>query len=300
MRFTKMRTLDFALKISRLNLNSHIFCVQRKYKENMMKKNFLNLIFVAGLFSIAALLCSCQKKSSLDLLEQIKQRGEITVAMEGVWAPWTYHDESDELVGFDVEVAKAIAQKLGVRAKFAEVEWDGIFAGMDSKRYDIALNGVEITPEREQKYDFSIPYGYIRTALVVRSDNSDIKTFKDLNGKVSTNSLGSTYADLAESFGANVITIDTLEETIQLVEHGRADATLNAEVSFMDYFKEHPNAKVKIVALTEEASQVAIPVRKGKETETLKAAINTAIEELRADGTLSAISQKYFGKDISE
>ena len=271
-----------------------------RMKEKIVKRNFSNLVFVVGIFFAANLICSCQKKSSLDLLEQIKQRGEITVAMEGVWSPWTYHDENDELVGFDVEVAKAIAQKLGVRAKFAEVEWDGIFAGMDSKRYDIALNGVEITPEREQKYDFSVPYGYIHTALIVRNDNSEINSFEDLKGKVSTNSLGSTYADLAESYGANIITIDTLEETIQLVEHGRAHATLNADVSLMDYLKAHPEAKVKIVALTENAAQIAIPIRKGKENETLKLALNSAIEELRADGTLSAISEKYFGKDISE
>lgn len=266
----------------------------------MLKRFFLYLGFVAGIVFTVISISSCQKKSSLDLLEQIKQRGEITVAMEGVWSPWTYHDENDELVGFDVEVAKAIAQKLGVRAKFAEVEWDGIFAGMDSKRYDIALNGVEITPERAQKYDFSIPYGYIHTALIVRNDNSDIHSFEDLNGKTSTNSLGSTYADLAERYGANVITIDTLEETIQLVEHGRAHATLNADVSFMDYLKAHPDSEVKIVALTEDASQIAIPIRKGKETETLKAALNAAIEELRAEGTLSALSEKYFGKDISK
>ena len=68
----------------------------------------------------------------------------------------------------------------------------------------------------------------------------------------------------------------------------------------MDYFKAHPDAKVKIVALTENAAQIAIPIRKGKENETLKLALNSAIEELRADGTLSAISEKYFGKDISE
>lgn len=268
--------------------------------EEKMKVIFSRLLFVTGIFLVAISICSCRKKQPLDLLEQIKRRGEITIAMEGVWSPWTYHDENDELVGFDVEVAKAIAQKLGVRAKFAEVEWDGIFAGMDSKRYDIALNGVEITPEREQKYDFSIPYGYIHTALIVRSDNSEINSFEDLKGKTSTNSLGSTYADLAESYGANIITIDTLEETIQLVEHRRAHATLNADVSFMDYLKAHPDAPVKIVALTEDSSRIAIPIRKGKETETLKAALNSAIEELRAEGTLSEISEKYFGKDIAK
>ena len=95
-----------------------------------------------------------------DQLARIQAQGEIVIATEGAWAPWTYHDENDVLVGFDVEVAQAIAAKLGVTAKFVETEWDGIFAGLDSSRYDMAANGVEITEERAQKYDFSTPYGY--------------------------------------------------------------------------------------------------------------------------------------------
>ena len=105
-----------------------------------------------------------------DQLLDIQSKGEIVVATEGAWAPWTYHDEAGTLVGFDVEVAQAIAAKLGVTATFAETEWDGIFAGLDSGRYDIAANGVEVTEERARKYDFSTPYGYIRTALIVRGE----------------------------------------------------------------------------------------------------------------------------------
>ncbi len=263
-----------------------------------MKKS---IIYTMVLIAASAMtLGGCKKRPEGDLLSQVKSRNELSVATEGVWAPWTYHNEKDELVGFDVEVAKAIAQKLGVPAKFYEVEWDGIFAGIDSKRYDLTLNGVEITPERLEKYDFSIPYAYIHTALIVRKDNNDIKSFKDLNGKTSTNSLGSTYADLAEKYGAKTIVIDTIEETMQLVEHGRADATLNADVSFYDYLNAHPDAPLKIVALTDEASSVAVPMRKGNETASLKNAISKAVEELRKDGTLSAISIKYFGKDISK
>ena len=93
--------------------------------------------------------------------------------------------------------------------------------------------------------------------------------------------------------------IDTLEETIQLLTAGRIDATLNADVSFYDYLNVHPDADFKLVAFTEEASHVAIPLRKGDETATLLEAINNAIEELRADGTLSELSEKYFGQDIS-
>ncbi len=235
-----------------------------------------------------------------DLLAQIQEKGELVVAMEGTWAPWTYHDEQDALVGYDVEVAQHIAEKLGVTATFVECEWDGIFAGIDAKRYDIAVNGVEITDERAEKYDFSDPYAYIRTAIIVKGDNDEITGFEDLEGKNTANTLTSTYAELAESYGAVTTGVDDLNQTFELLLAGRVDATLNAEVSFYDYLNAHPDAEVKIAALTEEASYVAIPMRKGAETETLRAAVNRAIAELSEEGVLSELSNKYFGTDISQ
>ena len=235
-----------------------------------------------------------------DQLAEIKAKGEIVVATEGAWAPWTYHDEQGNLVGFDVEVAKAIADKLGVTATFAETEWDGIFAGLDAGRYDIAANGVEVTDERAEKYNFTTPYGYIRTALIVRGDNDDITSFEDLAGKHTANSIASTYMTLAESYGATAVGVDTLDQTIQMVLSGRADATLNAEVSFYDYMAVHPDANIKVVALTDDASRVSIPVRKDEKSASLLEAINQAIAELDEEGELSRISEKYFGKDITK
>lgn len=235
-----------------------------------------------------------------DQLAAIKAKGEIVVATEGAWAPWTYHDEQGNLVGFDVEVAKAIADKLGVTATFAETEWDGIFAGLDAGRYDIAANGVEVTDERAEKYNFTTPYGYIRTALIVRGDNDDITSFEDLTGKHTANSIASTYMTLAESYGATAVGVDTLDQTIQMVLSGRADATLNAEVSFYDYMAVHPDANIKVVALTDDASRVSIPVRKDEKSASLLEAINQAIAELDEEGELSRISEKYFGKDITK
>lgn len=234
-----------------------------------------------------------------DQLARIQSSGEITVATEGTWAPWTYHDEDGALVGYDVEVAQAIAAKLGVTATFAETAWDGIFAGLSAGRFDLAANGVEVTEERAQTYDFSVPYGYIRTALVVRGDNADIASFEDLAGKRTANSIASTYMTLAESYGAEVLGVDTLDETIQMLLAGRVDATLNADVSFYDYLNVHPDAAFKLVDETDEASHVCIPVRKGGGSDTLLAAVNEAIDALRADGTLAEISEKYFGSDIS-
>lgn len=242
---------------------------------------------------------SAASAASSDLLSTIQNRGTLIVALEGAWQPWSYHDESDTLVGYDVEVSRAIAEKLGVEPEYVESDWDSLFAGMDAGRYDMVCNGVEITEERSKTYDFTTPYGYIHTALAVKKDNDSITSFEDLDGKTTANSLASTYMELAESYGATVQGIDTLEETIQLLTAGRIDATLNADVSFYDYFNVHPDADFKIVAQTEEASHVAIPLRKGEETATLLEAINAAIDELRAEGTLTELSEKYFGQDIS-
>ena len=236
--------------------------------------------------------------SAADQLAAIQASGKLIVALEGAWQPWSYHDESDTLVGYDVEVSRAIAEKLGVEPEYVESDWDSLFAGLDAGRYDMVCNGVEVTEERAKTYAFTTPYGYIHTALAVRKDNTDITSFEDLKGKTTANSLASTYMELAESYGATVQGIDTLEETIQLLTAGRIDATLNADVSFYDYLNVHPDADFKLVAQTAEASHVAIPVLKSEDTAYLDA-LNTAIEELRADGTLKTLSEKYFGQDIS-
>ena len=281
----------------------------------MKRRTFISLMSVmaaAGVLTLAG--CSSNSDSSAaasgaassaastgaaDQLAAIQTNGKLVVALEGAWQPWSYHDESDTLVGYDVEVSRAIAEKLGVEPEYVESDWDSLFAGLDAGRFDIVCNGVEVTDERSKTYDFTTPYGYIHTALAVRKDNEDIKSFEDLKGKTTANSLASTYMELAESYGATVQGIDTLEETIQLLTAGRIDATLNADVSFYDYLNVHPDADFKLVAQTEDASHVAIPVRKGDDSASLLEAINTAIEELRADGTLKALGEKYFGQDIS-
>lgn len=249
-------------------------------------------------------LTSCKEKEPdkpepADTLEAIKQRGYITIAMEGAWAPWTYHDEDDKLVGYDVEVGQAIADYLGVEARFVEGEWDGLLAGLDAGRYDVMINGVDYTEERAEKYYFSDPYMYYHTALMVQADNTDITSFEDLKGKKTANSAGSTYEQLALDFGAECTTVDSLDETLELLISGRIDATLNAEVSFYDYLLVHPDAPIKMVDFTKDSNQVVIPMRKVAENLTLQAEINKCLAAMKKDGRLSAISIKYFNKDHS-
>ena len=190
-----------------------------------MTHNFNSLVkFGLGLFmagSASLMLVGCDKapsgnssSASRDHLARIKSAGELKVGLEGDWQPFSFHDEKDKLVGYDVEVAQNLAKKLGVKAKIVEGPWDGLFAGMDSGRYDLVINGVDITPERAKTYDFSTPYAYDRTVLITRSDNNDIHSFNDLKGKTTANSIGSTYQEIGEKYGAKVSGVDTLAETV--------------------------------------------------------------------------------------
>ena len=269
-------------------------------------KKVISLLLALALCACLLAACGGGKNSGdptsdapADLLAKIREKGSVTIAMEGTWAPLTYHDEADRLVGYDVEVGQKIAEKLGVEAEFIEGEWDGLLAGLEAGRYDIMINGVDITPERQQKYDFSTPYAYNRTAVIVRGDDDSIKTMEDLAGKNTANTISSTYAEVAEKYGAAVTGVDDLNQTMELLLSGRIDATLNAEVTFYDYMKAHPDANIKIACIDPEETSVAIPMRKGDETASLLAAVNQALAELAAEGELTALSEKYFGTDIS-
>ena len=247
---------------------------------------------------VLAAACCASLAEGADLLQQITDRGYITIATEGDWPPYTYHDESNALVGYDVEIGAAIAEYLGVEARYAETNWDAILAGVKDGRFDIACNGVSYTEARAESYNFSTPYLYTPSVLVVRSDNQEIRTVDDLQGKKTANTISSIYAGIAEEYGAEVIGVDTLADTIQLVIQGRADATINAAVSIDDYLKEHPDAPITIVQRLD-GDINAFPVRKDESTDTLLAAVNEALQAMRDDGRLAELSNKYFGADLT-
>ena len=234
-----------------------------------------------------------------DLLAKVQNSGKLVIAMEGNWAPWTYENEDGELVGFEVEVSRAVAEKLGVTPEYVTGEWDGLLAGVQAGRYDVMANGVGYTEERAQAYYYSDFYAFNRTALVVRGDNEEIKSLEDLDGKTTCNSANSTYQLLAEKYGATVKDVESLAGTIDELMAGRVDATLNAEVSINDYMREQPDADIKIVAYDPDVEQVGMIMPYGASSDSLRDAINQALEELRADGTLTEISNKYFGMDIT-
>lgn len=172
-----------------------------------------------------------------------------------------------------------------------------MLAAFDAGKADIAMNQVSITQERKKKYNFSEPYTVAYAALVVRADNEEIKSFADLKGKKSVHSATSNWADMARSYGAEVVTADGFSKGVELIIARRADATINDNITFFDYMKQRPNAPLKIAAQGNEPIYSAVLLKKDGE---LTAQINSALKSLKQKGVLKEISLKYFGKDITE
>lgn len=230
-----------------------------------------------------------------NLLEKVKSNGKMVVATEGTWAPYTYVDDNGNLTGYDVEVARAVAGKLGVEAEFVTGDFDGFLIGLDNGVYDAVFNCIDVTEERAAKYDFSDPYINSTVVLITKADNDAINSFDDLDGKTTTNTITSSYAATAEECGATVLGANTFEETINLVLQGRADATLNSQGSYDDYISVHGDTPLKIVDSF--VSYAAVPVKKGEDA--FVEAINNALKELKADGTLSKLSIQFFDEDVT-
>lgn len=233
-------------------------------------------------------------------LAAIQQAGVIRIGTEGTYAPFSFHDAAGKLVGFDVDLGRAIAAKLGVKAEFVEGRWDGLIAGLDAKRYDAVINQVGINPERQAKYDFSDPYISSPAVLIVRTSDTAIRAFSDLKGRKSANTITSNFGKLAQASGAEIVPVQGFNEAIDLLLSRRVDATVNDKLSYLDFKHKKPNAPVKVAA---EASGPSVEssgvlIRKGQTA--LRTAINKALADLKADGSYKAISERYFGVDVSK
>lgn len=238
---------------------------------------------------------------SSDLLQRINSGGTINVGTEGTYPPFTYHDESGKLTGYDVEVTRAIADKLGVKVDFKETQWDAMLAGLDSKRFDMVANQVSLTtPERMAKYDKAIPYSWSGAVVLAPKEDNRYSAWESLKGLRSAQSLSSNYGELAERYQAEIVPVDGMAQAVELVKQGRADFTMNDNLAVLDYLKKFPNSglEIKLVAPASELRGSGLVLRKGDDEVVAK--IDEAMAALQADGTLTKISQEFFGADISK
>jgi L-cystine transport system substrate-binding protein len=271
------------------------------------------LVVFALVFSILLLMSACgkddeakkdnkennktaEKAEDNDLLAKVKDDGKLLIGTEGTYAPFTFHDESGNLTGFDVEISREVAKRLGVEPEFKETQWDAIFAGLDAKRFDMIANQVGIRPDRQEKYSFSDPYITSAAVLITHKDNEKVKTFEDIKGLNAAQSLTSNYGELAKKHGANLVSVEGFTQSVELLASKRVDVTINDRISFLDYTKQRPDAPIKVAATSEDASASGLMFR--KDSDTLVAEVNKALKEMIADGTYAKISEKWFGEDV--
>jgi cystine transport system substrate-binding protein len=273
-------------------------------------------LFIVSLLALAVILSACgssdseskntgsegsneeTSQSSENLLEEIKENGELLIGTEGTYPPYTFHNEQDELTGFDVEIAREVAKRLGVEPVFKETKWDSMFAGLNSKRFDMVANQVGITSERQEKYSFSDPYIQSSAVIVTHKDNTSISSFEDLKGVKTAQSLTSNFAKIAKENGADVTSVEGFNESMQLLSSKRVEATVNDRLSVLDFKKQRPDAPLKIAARQDEASKSGLLFRQGNEE--LVEAVNQALQEMKDDGTYLEISKEWFGEDVSK
>jgi cystine transport system substrate-binding protein len=251
------------------------------------------IAFLPILFALALTACGNQNDETTT-----EEKAEITIGTEGTYAPFTFHDESDKLTGFDIEIAEEVFKRLDMKPTFIETKWDGMIAGLDAKRYDMVANQVSINPERLEKYDMSEPYIVSKAVLVVHEDNNEIKSLDDLKGKKVGQSLDSNYRKIAEEHGATITAVDGFNQAIDLLVSNRIDGTLNDNLSYLDLIKERTDLPIKVAYEEADATKNAFLFRKGSDE--LVEKVNGAIADMKEDGTYLKISEKWFGTDVSK
>jgi L-cystine transport system substrate-binding protein len=278
-------------------------------KENHFSKIIMSLFLLSAMIILTACGSSTGSDAKKDneektsVWEKIKENGEIVVATSGTLYPVSFHDsESKDLTGYEVEIVKELGKRLDLDIKFVEMGLDGMLTSLNSGQVDLAVNDIEITAEREEKFTFSEPYKYsFGTAIVRKSDHSGIESLEDLKGKKAAGAATSVYMQVGRDYGAEEAIYDNVTNDVYLrdVEIGRTDVILN------DYFLQKlaleafPEFDIMIHPDIKYHPNVQAIIMKKDDNELLKQ-VNKVLADMHDDGTISELAKKFFaGEDVS-
>ena len=251
-------------------------------------------LLAAALVLAVGTLAACSSGDAGDAASS--EAGVLRVGTEGTYSPFSFHDASGDLTGYDVEVITAVAEELGMDVEFSETTWDSIFAGLEAERYDVIANQVTVNDERRAKYDFSAPYT-VSTGVAVVAEDSPVASLDDVAGLTAAQSATSNWSQIAADAGAKVEAVEGLTQAVALLKQGRVDVTFNDDLAVLDYLKQSGDTSVRIAFETGDTVEQAFALRKDSD---LTARIDEALTTLRDDGTLAEISETWFGEDVSQ
>lgn len=262
----------------------------------MLQRNFIKfIIFLAGIFFVDSLVADEAKDN---LKTRIANKALIAIGTEGNYPPFSYHDENGRLTGYDVEIALAVAKKLGITILFKEIKWSEMLPALDSHRIDLIANQTELTSEKRlAKYEHSIPYSYSDAVVIINSDDNRIHDWSDIRGLNAAQELNSIYAYKAKKWGSKVVFVDGFEQALMLLQQKKVDFIINDKLAVLDFMQRNPDTKIKIALYSNYKIPIGFLFNKGNREVIEK--FNSAIDVLRSDGTLSQIGKKFFGSNVS-
>lgn len=257
-------------------------------------------VVLGGVGALLVFGLGAQALAGEGLLAKIHQRGTLVVGLEGTYPPFSFQDQNGTLNGFEVDFSRALGKQLGVKVQLQATKWDGMLAALESRRLDVVINQVTITPQRKNKYDFSTPYTVSGIQVLTRKgEEGKFQKPQDLNGKKVGLGLGTSYEQWLKTNvpGAVVRTYDDDPTKYQDLRSRRIDAILIDRLAAFDLMQKSGGQLVPAgKPFAREESGVAM--RKGNPE--LLAAVNQAIAHMRQDGTLKQISMKWFKVDVTQ
>ena len=244
----------------------------------------------AGITSVSA--------ASSAINSELVHKGELTIGLEGTYSPYSYR-KNNKLTGFEVDLGKAVAKKMGLKANFVPTKWDSLIAGLGSGKFDVVMNNITQTPERAKQYNFSTPYIKSRFALIVPTD-SNIKSLKNIKGKKIIAGTGTNNANVVKKYKGSLTPNGDFASSLDMIKQGRAAGTVNSREAWYAYSKNNSTKGLKMIDVSSEQDPAKISALFNKKDTAIQSSYNKALKELQQDGTVKKLSEKYFGADITE
>lgn len=261
-----------------------------------MKKRIFMAMGLVVMLAVSLLGSGCSQKEEGDnSLERVKKAGEITLSMSGGYPPFNYYDETNQLVGFDIDVCNEVAKRLGVKFKPVPNEWSGIVEGLRAGVYDGILGSMAITEERQKVVGFSIPYYYSGAQVLVRKD-SPYQSVDELKGKKVGLVTGTTFENDANNLKADIKLYKDDNQTLMELQNKNIDAVITDRVVGITAMNKS-EFNVKLLGKPLRSEEIAVAFRQNDNT--LREEVNKILQSMHDDGTLSTMSKKWLNLDIS-
>ena len=249
-----------------------------------------------------SLLSGCGSKDTVSTEAQFTKDKTLVVGIDNTYPPMEYVDKNGKTVGFDIELAKAIGEKMGRKVEFVNSSWDAIFAGLDADKYDLVISSVGVNKDRQEQLALSNPYLANQQVIISSKSGKQIKSVEELAGKkvgvqVSTTSNDTCNYYLSKGIDFDLREYDGMTEAFVALEGGSVDCVVTDLVVGEYYVHKNTN---KFVKTCDKLTNEPIAVAAKKSNQALIDKINPILEELSKDGTMTKISKKVFGKDLTQ